>query len=349
MILDAISKAVDMKDLTREEASLVMEEIMSGKATDSQIASFLTALRIKNVTVEELIGFVKVMREKAESIPTKEKVTEGISDTSREMLVDTCGTGGDARGTFNVSTATTFVVAGSGIRVAKHGNRSVSSFCGSADVIESLGINLELNPEQVGRCIDEVGIGFLFAPLLHKAMKHVMTARKDIKIRTVFNILGPLTNPAKANAQLLGVFNGDLTEKMAYVLKEFDCKGAFIVHGMDGLDEITNTSDTKITQLKDKKIKTFYVKPEDFGIERASMQDIQGGDVKENTKIILNILKGKKGPKRDIVLLNAGAGIMVAGKAESIREGINISEEVVDSGKAMEKLKKLIELSNKLK
>lgn len=349
MILDAIGKVVDMIDLTREEASMVMEEIMSGKASDPQIAAFLTALRMKNATVEELIGFVKVMREKAETIPVKKEVAEDISGTSREMLVDTCGTGGDASGTFNISTATTFVVAGSGIRVAKHGNRSVSSLCGSADVIESLGINLDLNPERVGKCIDKVGIGFLFAPLLHKAMKHVMPARKDIRIRTVFNILGPLTNPAKANAQLLGVYDGALTEKMAEVLKEFGCKKTLIVHATDGLDEISNTSETKVTELRDGEIKTYHIKPEDFGIKRASMKDLQGGDAKENAEIIRDILSGKEGPKTDIVLLNAGAGIMIGGKAETIAEGIEIARDSIDSGKAMDKLNRLIELSNQLK
>jgi anthranilate phosphoribosyltransferase len=349
MILDAIGKVVDMIDLTREEASMVMEEIMSGKASDPQIAAFLTALRMKNATVEELIGFVKVMREKAENIPVKKEVAEDIAGTSREMLVDTCGTGGDASGTFNVSTATTFVVAGSGIRVAKHGNRSVSSQCGSADVIESLGINLELSPEQVGKCIDEVGIGFLFAPLLHKAMKHVMPARKEIKIRTVFNILGPLTNPAKANAQLLGVYDGSLTETMAQVLKEFGCKKTLIVHSTDGLDEISNTSETKVTELRDGEIKTYHIKPEDFGIKRASMKDLQGGDAKENAEIIRDILSGREGPKSDIVLLNAGAGIMIGGKAGTIAEGIEIARDSIVSGKAMDKLNQLIELSNQLK
>jgi anthranilate phosphoribosyltransferase len=348
MILDAIGKVVEMVDLTREEASTVMEEIMSGKTSNAQIASFLTALRMKNITVEELVGFVRVMREKAEKVPV-EGVVEEISGTSREMLIDTCGTGGDASGTFNISTATTFVVAGAGIKVAKHGNRSVSSLCGSADVIESLGINLELTPEQVSQCINETGIGFLFAPLLHKAMKHVMSARKDIRIRTVFNILGPLTNPAGANAQLLGVYDGELTEKMAYVLKEFGSKRAFIVHSMDGLDEITNTAETKVTELKGNRITTYHIKPEDFGIRRASMKDIQGGNAKVNAGIIINILRGEKGPRRDIVLLNAGAGIMVGGSAETMEEGIQKARESIDSGEALKRLESLKKITNEFK
>lgn len=276
MIVEAIRKVVDGKDLTREEAFAVMDAIMSGQATDAQIASFLTALRMKGETVEELIGFARVMREKVSLVKTRHRVQASLSGTDREMLVDTCGTGGDATGTFNVSTATAFVAAGAGIPVAKHGNRSVSSLCGSADVVEALGVRLDLPPERVGRCVDEVGIGFCYAPLLHKAMKYVMLARKEIRIRTVFNILGPLTNPAHALAQVIGVYDGRLTEVMAQVLKELGTVRAFVVHGEDGLDEISNTGGSRISELRYNEVRTYTVRPEDFGLARACMADLQG-------------------------------------------------------------------------
>ena len=342
MIVEAITKVVQRQDLTREEAYRVMKHIMSGQATDAQIAALLTALRMKGETVEELTGFAQVMREKVTAVETRQAVGTALSGTGREMLVDTCGTGGDAKGTFNVSTATAFVVAGAGIPVAKHGNRSVSSLCGSADVIEALGVNLELPPERVGRCIDEVGIGFLFAPLLHTAMRYVMVARREIRIRTVFNILGPLTNPARATAQVIGVYDRALTEVMATVLNHLGCHRAFVVHGMDGLDEISNTAETKISEVKAGRVQTYAVKPEDFGVPRATLADLRGGDAEENARIIRQILEGVQGPKRDIVLLNAGAAIVAGGGARSIQEGILLAEKSIDSGAAQEKLEKLV-------
>lgn len=347
MIVEAIKKVVEKKDLTREEAFSVMDDIMSGRASDAQIASFLTALRMKGETVEELTGFTRVMREKVTEIKTKRRVITGLSGRDREMLVDTCGTGGDASNTFNVSTTTAFVVAGAGIPVAKHGNRSVSSVCGSADVVEALGVRLDLSPEKVGQCIDDIGIGFLYAPLLHKAMKHVMAARREIRIRTVFNILGPLTNPAKALAQIIGVYDGSLTEVMAKVLNELGSIRAFVVHGQDGLDEISNTAETKVSEVKGNKVETYYIRPEDFGIKRARMDDLLGGSVADNAEIILSILDGEKGPKRDIVLLNAGAAIVAGGKARDLKEGLEMAAYSIDSRAAKEKLDKLVEFCAK--
>jgi len=343
MIVEAIRKAVDRKDLTREEAFAVMDAIMSGQATDAQIASFLTALRMKGETVEELIGFARVMREKVSPVKTRHRVQASLSGTDREMLVDTCGTGGDATGTFNVSTATAFVVAGAGVPVAKHGNRSVSSLCGSADVVEALGVRLDLSPERVGKCVDEVGIGFCYAPLLHKAMKFVMLARREIRIRTVFNILGPLTNPAHALAQVIGVYDGKLTEVMAWVLKELGAVRAFVVHGEDGLDEISTTSESRISELRHNQVQTYTVRPEDFGLTRTRMAELQGGSAADNAEIIRHILKGERGPKRDIVVLNAGAAIAAGGKAEDIGAGVALAQRSIDSGAALEKLNRLIE------
>ncbi len=325
-----------------------MNEIMTGQATDAQIASFLTALRMKGETVDELIGFAKVMRAKASPVLSKAAVGAAFSGTDREMLVDTCGTGGDATGTFNISTATAFVVAGAGIPVAKHGNRSVSSVCGSADVVEALGIRIDLPPEAVARCIDEAGIGFLYAPLLHEAMKHVVLARREMKIRTVFNLLGPICNPARATAQVLGVYNEDLTEIMAQVLCELGTERAFVVHGSDGLDEITISGESKISEVRGSEVCTYYVTPEDFGIQRAPISAIQGGDARQNAEIIREILSGKGGTKQDVVLLNAAAGLVVGGKAAGLRDGIQLARESIQSGKAMNCLQKLIALTHSL-
>ncbi|HSD49923.1 MAG TPA: anthranilate phosphoribosyltransferase [Candidatus Methylomirabilis sp.] len=343
MIVEVIRKVVEGKNLTRDEAFAVMDSIMSGQATDAQIAAFLTALRMKGETVEELVGFARVMREKVSLVKTRHRVQASLSGTDREMLVDTCGTGGDATGTFNVSTATAFVVAGAGIPVAKHGNRSVSSLCGSADVVEALGVRLDLPPERVGKCVDEVGIGFCYAPLLHKAMKYVMLARKEIRIRTVFNILGPLTNPARASAQVIGVYDGRLTEVMAQVLKELGTVRAFVVHGEDGLDEISNTCESRISEVRSNEVRTYTVRPEDFGLTRARMADLQGGSVADNAEIIRRVLKGEGGPKRDIVALNAGAAIAAGGKAEDIGAGIAMAQHSIDSGAALDRLNRLVE------
>src|SRR5881409_210382 len=298
IIPEATRVLVDRRDLTRIEAAGAMEAIMSGMATDAQIAAFLTALRMKGETVEELIGFAQVMRSKVARVHTRAEETAALTGTDREMLVDTCGTGGDASGTFNVSTATAFVVAGAGLKVAKHGNRSMSSLCGSADVVETLGIKIELSPAKIARCVEEIGIGFLYAPLLHTAMKHVMTARREMGVRTVFNLLGPLTNPAGANAQVIGVSSEAFTEPLARVLAELGTLRAFVVHGADGLDEISNTGPSRISEVREGIVRNSTVRPEDFGLARASIQDLRGGDREQNAEIIRIILGGEPGPRR---------------------------------------------------
>lgn len=344
MIKEAISKIVQRENLTEKEAVDVMTEIMTGQATEAQVASFITALRMKGETVDEITGCAKVMREHATKITVKKHAVDIDRDEINidwETIVDTCGTGGDKTKTFNVSTATAFVAAGAGLVVAKHGNRAVSSKCGSADVLEELGINLELPSEKVEECINKIGIGFLYAPLLHSAMKFAIGPRRQIGIRTIFNILGPLTNPAGANAQVLGVYSQELTEVLAFVLKNLGTKNAFVVHGIDSVDEISVTGKTQISELKNGIIKTYTVKPENFGLKKAKIEDIAGGDAKENARIITDILSGKKGPKRDIVLLNASAVLTAAGKSKNIKEGIPLAEKSIDSGKALKKLEEL--------
>jgi anthranilate phosphoribosyltransferase len=348
IITEAVRALVDRADLSRIEAAAAMEAIMSGAATNAQIAAFLTALRMKGETVEELIGFAQVMRQKAVRIRVHDDGVAGLTGTDREMLIDTCGTGGDATGTFNVSTATAFVVAGAGLKVAKHGNRSVSSMCGSADVVETLGINLELTPPKVARCIDEVGIGFLYAPLLHTAMKHVMAARREMGIRTVFNMLGPLTNPAAANAQIIGVYAGSLTEPLARVLAELGTVRAFVVHGADGLDEISNTGESRVSEVREGMVRSSTVRPEDFGLERAAIGELMGGDREENARIIRAILDGETGPRRDIVLMNAAAALVAGGKARDFKDGVGLAAQAIDSGAARRTLEALIALSRRL-
>lgn len=342
MIIEALQKLVGGQDLNREEAAQVMEVLMAGRATDAQVAAFLTAMRMKGETVEELCGFARVMREKVTGVPTQYSGAHAVSHAHQRRLVDTCGTGGDAQGTFNISTAAAFVVAGAGVPVAKHGNRSVSGSCGSADVIEALGIPLNLAPERVGRCIDEVGIGFLFAPLLHPAMHHVMAARRQIRFRTVFNLLGPLTNPAGASAQVIGVYDAALTEVLAQVLNELGCHRAFVVHGLDGLDEISTVTETIISEVCERRVRTYRVRPEDFGMSRSSPADLKGGDAAANAERIHEILRGTRGPQRDIVVLNAAAAIVAGGGAGDIREGVAAAERSVDSGTAREKLEKCV-------
>src|SRR6516165_2731791 len=348
IITEATRVLVDRRDLTRIEAAGAMEAIMSGTATDAQIAAFLTALRMKGETVEELIGFAQVMRSKVARVHTRGEETAALTGTDREMLIDTCGTGGDASGTFNVSTATAFVVAGTGLKVAKHGNRSASSLCGSADVVETLGINLELPPARVAQCVDEVGIGFLYAPLLHTAMKHVMPARREIGIRTVFNLLGPLTNPAGANAQVIGVSARNLVEPLAWVLAELGTFRAFVVHGADGLDEISNTGESRVSEVREGVVRTFTVRPEDFGLSRASIRDLLGGDREQNAEIIRAILRGEPGAKRDVVLMNAAAALVVGGRARDLKEGVELAARSVDAGAARQKLDRLIGLTREL-
>lgn len=346
MITEAIKNVVDRVDLTSHEAETVLEQIMTGQCSDAQIAALLTALRMKGETVDELTGFARVMRRKAACVHSLTTVNAAIAGTEREALIDTCGTGGDVSGSFNVSTAAAFVVAGAGVRVAKHGNRSVSSQCGSADVVEALGVRIELQPEHIARCIDEVGIGFLHAPLLHEAMKYVAPARRQMGVRTIFNLLGPLTNPAGANTQVVGVYAAHLTELLAGVLGELGTSRALVVHGSDGLDEITIAGESKITELRNGEQSTYMVAPEDFGLARASLAEIQGGDARRNSEIILQVLGGEPGPKRDIVLLNAAAAFVASSRVADLSEGVIMAAESIDNGRALNKLKQLVEFTN---
>jgi anthranilate phosphoribosyltransferase len=348
MVADAIKKVVERRDLTADEAERVLEQIMSGGANEMQIAALLTALRMKGETVAELTGFARVMRRKAAQVRPGKAANAELGGTEREALIDTCGTGGDVTGTFNVSTATAFVVAGAGLRVAKHGNRSVSSLCGSADVVEALGIRIELSPEQIGRCIDETGIGFLHAPLLHTAMKYVAPVRKQLGIRTIFNVLGPLTNPAGATSQVLGVYATHLTRLLAEVLRELGSGHVLVVHGTDGMDEITITGDSRVTELRNGELRSFTVCPEDFGLQRARLVEIQGGDAPLNAEIILRILGGESGPRRDIVLMNAAAALVAGDRAADLEQGLRQARESIDSGRALNRLEQLRELSNSL-
>jgi len=334
-IQDVISKLIVGVDLSEGEAEDAMKSIMSGEATPSQIASFLTALRVKGETVEEITAFARVMRH------FSVKISPHVSGT----LVDTCGTGGDKIKTFNISTAAMFVAAGAGVPIAKHGNRSVTSKAGSADVVEAIGVRIDLPEEGVKRCIEEVGIGFMFAPRFHPAMKHAAPVRKEMGIRTVFNILGPLTNPAGAQAQLMGVYDASLTEKLALVLDRLGCERAMVIHGMDGLDEISTLGETKVSELKDGAVKTYEISPEDFGVRRAKAEDIAGKTLEENARMMLKVLKGEGGPKRDIVLLNAAAAILVGGKAKNLADGLDVASKVLDSGKAYEKVTQLVKAS----
>lgn len=322
-IKEAIQKTVEGGHLTFLEAYAVANCMMSGKSTESQIAALLIAFRLKGETIDEISGFAKSMREKVNVVPCR-----------NGDLVDTCGTGGDGSGTFNISTLSAFVAAGAGCRVAKHGNRCVSSLCGSADLFSGLGIHTEISPEQMGVCIDETGIGFLFAPLLHPAMKYAIGPRREMGVRTIFNILGPLTNPAGAKRQVMGVFNPDLTEPLANVLKQLGSDHVMVVHG-SGLDEITLTGETRISELKEGSVRTYTITPEDLGFKPVSLDDIRGGDASENTAITMAILQGEKGPKRDMVLANAGAVVYVSGLAGTLEDGMRLAEESIDSGKAL--------------
>lgn len=331
-----ISKLVEGKDLNSGEAEEAMKLIMSGSATDAQIGGFLTALRMKGETVDEISACAGVMRTFAQRIDPKVDGT----------LVDTCGTGGDKIKTFNISTISAFVIAGAGIPIAKHGNRSVTSKAGSADLLEALGMKMDMAPKDVEKAIEDIGIGFMFAPTFHRAMKYAIGPRKEIGIRTVFNILGPLTNPANAQAQILGVYDADLTEKMASVLGNLGTERALVVHGIGGLDEISTFGETKVSELKNGVVDTYKLKPEDFEIERVTPEELSGGDAKQNADIAVRLLKDKEsGARRDIVLLNSAAGIYVGGMADSIADGISAAEESIDSGAAYDKLTGLVDIS----
>ena len=323
-----------------------MAEVLAGSCTDAQIAAFLVALHMKGETVEEIVGFAEAIRAAAIPLEVVRNSTVDVSGTERDALVDTCGTGGDASGTFNISTATALVVAGAGVRVAKHGNRSVTSKCGSADVMEALGVNINLPPSQIATCLDKVGIAFLFAPAMHSAMRYVQPARRELRLRTVFNLLGPLTNPARASAQVVGVFSSDLVEKLAEALSMLGLHRALVVHGHDGLDEVTITTSTRIAEVREGTVRSYEVTPEEFNFERATMSDISGGDATENARIIRDVLKGTPSARRNIVLLNAAAALVAASRANHLAEALPLAAASIDSGRAATKLEALVRFTN---
>jgi anthranilate phosphoribosyltransferase len=335
-IREAIEQLVNRIHLSEEEMISVMNEIMTGEATPLQVASFLTALRMKGETVEEITGAARVMREKAHRVNVR----------ARTVVLDTCGTGGDQKGTFNISTTSAFVVAGAGVRVAKHGNRSVSSQSGSADVLGALGVKVDAPKERVEACIDEVGIGFLFAPLLHEAMKYAVQPRRDIGIRTIFNLLGPLTNPAMATHQLLGLYSGELVGPVAHVLKNLGSVRAMVVHGVEGLDEISLCGPTQVAELRDGAVQEYRIEPDALGLTRCRLEDLRGGNATESAAVVRGVLEGKKGAARDVVLLNSGAALYVSGQAASIAEGMRLAAESIDSGRAQKKLEGLVQVTN---
>jgi len=331
MIQDAIRKAVERQDLTRGEAAAAMTEIMDGAATPAQVASLITALRMKGETVDEITAFASVMREKSVKV-----------NASRRPLVDTCGTGGDKLRTFNISTAVAFVAAGAGAAVAKHGNRAMSSKCGSADVLEALGVNIAMVPDQVAECIDSIGVGFMFAPAMHPAMKHAVGPRREIGVRTVFNILGPMTNPAGAQTQLIGVFAPEFVEPMASVLSNLGAERAIVAHGVDGLDELSTLGQTKVSEVRNGAVSSYVLEPSDLGLARATADQIAAGETPEdNARLLTQVLQGEIGPRRDIVCLNASAVLTVAGRAEDLRDGVLLAGRSIDSGAALQALEGL--------
>ncbi len=336
MIKEAIAKVTERIDLTEAEAEGVMREIMEGSATPAQIASYVTALRMKGESVAEITGSARVMREMAVRIRVNDP-----------LVVDTCGTGGDRLHTFNISTTVGFVVAGCGVTVAKHGNRSVSSSCGSADVLKELGVRIDLPPAQVEACINEIGIGFLFAPLFHGAMKHAVAPRQEMGIRTIFNILGPLTNPAGASIQVLGVFSSLYTDLLAQVLLNLGSRHCFVVHGSDGLDEITLTGKSRISEGKGGRVVTYPLEPKDFNLPGGKLSDLAGGNAEVNAEILLAILKGESGPKRDVVLMNAAPVLVAVGQAKTLQEGVHLAAESIDSERALGKWEQLREWTNR--
>jgi len=362
MILDALhSLANHAQSLDRAAAREVMAEVLAGKCTDAQIAALLIALRMKGETVEEIVGFAEAIRAAAAPLPIERAASVDAlavtgtghdalladeSSLTNSSLVDTSGTGGDASGTFNISTATALVTAGAGVRVAKHGNRSISSKCGSADVVEALGVNIQLSPERAAQCLREVGICFLYAPNLHPAMKQVQGVRRELRMRTMFNLLGPLTNPARASGQVVGVYALELVEKLAEALSMLGLRRALVVHGIDGLDEITITGTTRVAEAREGSVRSYEVEPEEFGMKRAALQDIAGGDAKENAAIIRAVLGGERSPRRDVVLLNSAAALVAAGRAEHIAEAIPLAAASVDSGAAAGKLEALLRFTS---
>jgi anthranilate phosphoribosyltransferase len=355
MILDALQCISNpSQSLSRTQACGVMAEVLAGNCTDAQIAALLVALRMKGETVEEIVGFAEAIRAAATPLPislagdgSSESGPLDVSGTGRDALVDTCGTGGDASGTFNISTAAAFVTAGAGVRVAKHGNRSLTSKCGSADVMEALGVNIQLTPERAARCLREVGICFLYAPDLHSSMKQVQKVRRELRLRTIFNLLGPLTNPAHASGQVVGVYALDMVEKLAEALSMLGLHRALVVHGLDGLDEITITGPTRVAEARDGSVRTYEVDPEEFGIQRATLEDISGGDAAENAAIVREMLSGKKSPRRDVVVLNSAAALVAAGRVDHIADGIPLAVRSIDSGAAAAKVKALADFTTK--
>jgi len=337
MIKEAITSLISGYPLTMDEAALVMEEIMGGEVTPAQFGAFVTALRLKGETIDEIAGMAKTMRAKAVPVATTGPV------------VDTCGTGGDGAHTFNISTAAAFVAAGAGLKVAKHGNRAMSSHCGSADVLEALGVNIELGAGQVARCLEEVGMGFMFAPVFHPAMKYAATPRREIGIRTVFNILGPLTNPAGAKHQVLGVADGSLVEKLAAVLGSLGATHALVVHGEDGLDEITITGQSRICEIKSGNLNSYAISPGDFGLDEADPDSLKGGTAEQNAAILRRILEGAPGPQRDVVIMNSAAVLLAGDRVATLKQGVALAGETVDNGRALAKLEQLIKLTQGLK
>ena len=349
MIKRAIARVVEKINLSEGEMIEVMGQIMSGEATPAQIGSFITALRMKGETIDEITGAARVMRERATPIHVGRNILDMDRDDiniDQETILDVVGTGGDGTNTFNVSTTVAFVVSACGVRVAKHGNRSVSSLCGSADVLEKMGVNLDITPSTVELCINEVGIGFLFAPALHGAMKHAIGPRREIGIRTIFNILGPLTNPAGADCQVMGVYRDELVEKLAGVLHKLGCRHGFVVHGRDGMDEITTTAETLIAEVTRQGVSLSTVQPEQFGIQRCSIADLTGGDAVTNATIVRAVLAGEQGPRRDIVLLNAAYGLLASGKAADVQEGMVLAATAIDNGNALSRLERLVKITN---
>lgn len=334
-IREAIEKLVNRVHLSEAETIDVMNQIMTGEATPLQVASFLTALRMKGETTEEITGAARVMREKARRV-----------NVGSKAVLDTCGTGGDQKGTFNISTTAAFVIAGSGVNVAKHGNRSVSSQSGSADVLGALGVKVDAPKERVEACIEKIGIGFLFAPLLHEAMKYAVQPRRDIGIRTIFNLLGPLTNPAMARYQLIGLYSGELVPMIAHVLNNLGSERAMVVHGVEGLDEISLCGPTKVAELGDGQVKEYTLEPEQFGLRQCRLEDLHGGSPEQSATVVRGVLEGNKGPARDVVLLNSGAALYVGRAAASIQDGMRVAAESIDSGKARQKLEQLAQMTN---
>jgi len=359
MILDALHRIVNHREsLSREQARGVMREVLSGNCSDAQISALLVGLNMKGETVEEIVGFAEAIRAAAAPITVHSDSLLDASGTGREALVDTCGTGGDAAGTFNISTVTAFVVAGAGVRVAKHGNRSstpkvdgqiVSAKCGAADVMEALGVNIELPTALLSQCLEEVGIAFLFAPAIHSATKRVAQVRRETRLRTVFNLLGPLTNPAGASAQVVGVYALEVVDKMAEALSMLGTRRAFVVHGLDGLDEITITGPTRVAELRDGNLRSYEITPMEFGLSPAPLAAIAGGDATENARLVREILGGERSPRRDVVLMNAAAALVAAGKDEHLKDAVAIAAESIDSGSASQKLDALVRFTTQVR